>query len=112
MPWISQGEYRRLLRQLAHAEERALNAEERLESERAANRRSERHWSNMLLRARQSYPEQPPEPTAPVAAEVLPSYDPGELAAQLEAARSMGIPEAEARKMFFQWKGVADPEAV
>jgi hypothetical protein len=110
MPWVSRGELELLRKQLADVEARALAAESRLDAERAEKDRVTTHVLSMFLRAKEmgAYPVPPKDAEQP-AAEIVPSYDPGELAAQIEAGRAMGIPEQEVVQRYFEWKGMPIP---
>lgn len=113
MPWVSRGELDLLRKQLADVEARALAAEARLDAERAEKDRVTTHVLSMFLRAKEmgAYPV-PPKDTEQPAAEVLPSYDPGELKAQLAAGRAMGIPPDEVADRFFEYIGIPRPAVV
>lgn len=110
MPWVSRGELELLRKQLADVEARALAAEARLDTERAEKDRVTTHVLSMFLRAKEmgAYPVPLKDAEQP-AAEVLPAYDPGELAAQIEGGKAMGIPEAEVVQRYFEWKGIPVP---
>lgn len=113
MPWVSRGELELLRKQLADVEKRALAAEARLDTERAEKDRVTTHVLSMFLRAKEmgAYPI-PSKDAPPPAAEVVPAYDPGELAAQIQAGTDMGIPESEVVARFFEWKGIPVPDSL
>lgn len=96
--WISRGEYRRLVRDKLRAERRVDHLTELLLAELAENRRAERWWSNMLLRAKSTYPlppkpvptpsDAPPlEPANPV---LVPGMDDGEVEALIDTGANYG----------------------
>lgn len=111
MPWLSRGEYRRLLRQLGRAEQRADQAESALSAERAAFMRDIRHLTSMLLRRAGSYPL--PEPAKPAfvpdpvhwqPAPELP-IDPGEYEALLATAADYGVDKAGVDSLLARERG-------
>lgn len=114
MPWISRGEMRRLLRQLSRAEHRAESAQQSLDIERHDNRAAERHWSNMMLRARQigAYPL--PElasksPLVPADLDAGPQptdLDLGELEAVVAAGALSGVTPRDAENFLRREKGL------
>lgn len=106
--WLAKGEYKRLLRELARAEKRALTAESALAAERTENRIAERWWADCVLRAKQALPlsarqtgTEPPDEQLPV-----PVYDDGELEAVIAQGAAYGVSAAEARRLFLQSKGI------
>lgn len=103
--WVSKREYQGLLNQLKLAEERADKAEAALELERHENRRAERHWSNSLLRAKQSFPQVEEKPPPPPPLPRKPEIDPGELAALEAEAIRQGLDPARAREVLLQEQG-------
>lgn len=90
--WLPRSAYRQLLRTVAEERRRARRAENALELERHENRAAERHWANMLLRAKQSYPMQTEKPK-PVEQPLIlePVIDPGIVEAHRQFARDHGI---------------------
>lgn len=99
--WVSSLEYSRLLTALDHAEQRAAAAEEALVAERAANREAERHWADMLLRAKQTFPL-PKKPMAQSTetpelqpASDVPGMDSGELEALVTTGAQYGVSRAD-----------------
>lgn len=111
--WISKGEYKRLLRALARSEQRADNLFAALAEERTANREAERHWANMLLRAKQTYPLPPKavpipssdEPELQPAGEV-PGMDEGELEALIAAGAQYGVDRASVIRTLREERGL------
>jgi hypothetical protein len=110
MPWLSSGEYRRLLRALARAESRADRSEASLTSERAAYLIDVRHLVSMFLRSRGSYPlptaRSEPQPVAENA--VSPAVEPidaGEYEALLEAAGQYGVSRAQVDELLARERG-------
>lgn len=111
--WISKGEYRRLLRLVRLGERRSEVLFDALMAERASNREAERHWANMLLRAKQTYPLQPKPPSPlPVdgpplePASEVPGMDPGEVEALVEAGSQYGVPRADVIRTLKQERGL------
>lgn len=111
--WISRGEYRRLLRAIARAERRAEILFDALTDERTANREAERHWANMLLRAKQTYPL-PAKPAMPqltdsppleLASEV-PGMDPGEVDAVVATGAQYGLDRASVIRTLREERGL------
>lgn len=104
--WVSRREYQGLLDRIAVAEARATKAEESLELERHENRLAERHWSNQLLRAKQSFPLAEAKSTPPPPPRTIrPVIDPGELAALEAEAVRRGIDPREAEKVLLAEQG-------
>lgn len=109
--WISRGEYKRLLRALARAERRAESYFAALADEREANREAERHWADMLLRAKQTYPL-PKKPTQPVDSPELqstsevPGMDPGEIEALVLAGTEYGQTRADVIRFLRNERGL------
>lgn len=100
MAWISKGEYRRLLRQLARAERRADQAESALYAEREHRMADIRHLVSMLLRRANSYPLPTAQPAEPAPVPDTDLYadqpmDPGEYEALLEAGLAMGLSQQD-----------------
>lgn len=101
MPWLSGTEYSRLLATLDAAEQRAFNAEAALAAERAANRESERHFADMILRKAGSFPQPKPQPPStgepePAFTSEVPGMDQGEIEAVVAAGLEMGLTRADA----------------
>jgi hypothetical protein len=100
MQWLSKAEYDLLRATLDHANQRAEVAEKALAAERAANRESERHFADMILRKAGSYPQpkkqpepvsdEPSEPTSEVS-----GMDTGELAAIVAVGAENGHSRAD-----------------
>ena len=110
--WISRGEYKRLVRDLARSERRAEAYFTALEAERAANREAERHWADMLLRAKQTYPlpkkpavQEPPPPDLTPATEV-PGMDQGEIDALVLAGAEYGQSRADVIRFLRNERGL------
>lgn len=111
--WISKGEYRRLVRAALRAERRIDQLTEDLTVERAENRRAERHWADMLLRAKQTYPL-PAKPTAvPVPADsplepagIIPGMDDGEVEALIATGATYGMSRDDAIRSIKQARGL------
>lgn len=97
--WINSREYDRLLAALDSAEQRAVDAEDALATERAANREAERHFADMILRKAGSFPlpkkvDQPEIPPEVDTSEV-PGMDPGELKALVMVGNEFGRSRAD-----------------
>jgi hypothetical protein len=98
--WISKGEYRRLLRQLATAEARFDRAVSDLATEREARMVDVRHLVSMLLRKANTYPLPEAKPAIspdPHTWEPVrdADMDPGEYEALLETAAAMGMSQTD-----------------
>lgn len=89
--WINSAEYDRLLDALDHANQRAEAAEKALAAERAANRDSERHFADMILRKAGSFPMPKSQPVATEVPELVPASEvPGMDLGELEAVVAVG----------------------
>ena len=106
--WVNKAVYRALLRELAEQRREVRALREAVELERHENRLAERHWSNSLLRAKQSYPltEKPAEPPKP-ATRLKPQIDQGELEALQREAIRHGLDPSEALRVLEQEKGIS-----
>lgn len=100
--WISRSHYRLLLKQLARAEARV---DELL--------RAERHWANMLLRAKQigAFPlaektRAPIEQTTDDNQLISADIDPGELAVQVAEGAKFGYSAKEVENMMRKDRGL------
>lgn len=110
--WISRGEYQRLSEQLDRAEDRLDEATAALATERAENRRAERHFANMLLRRAGTFPVPPVEKPPDFSAfegeleSVGPSIDPGELEAHVAEGAVFGLSAEEVEQRLRQQRGL------
>lgn len=84
-----------------------------LTEERTANREAERHWANMLLRAKQTYPLPPKlvpvqTPTEPelISTSEVPGMDEGELEALVVAGAEYGQARADVVRFLRQERGL------
>jgi hypothetical protein len=111
--WISRGEHRRLVRDKTRAERRVDTLIDLLMAERAESRRAERWWSNMLLRAKQSYPlppkvDQPPDtpPLVPADNTLVPGMDDGEVEALVATGAEYGVDRNEVLRTLKRERGL------
>lgn len=85
--WLPRTVYQQLLRTLAYERRRVQRLEEALELERHENRTAERHWSDSLLRAKQSFPlQKTPVPAREAELILEPVIDPGVIEAHKQWA--------------------------
>lgn len=90
--WLPKLAYTQLLRTLAEERRRVRRLEEALELERHENRLAERHWSDSLLRAKQSFPMQKtPVPVREAELILEPVIDDGVIEAHKQWAKDHGI---------------------
>lgn len=111
--WIGKGEYRRLLRQLARAEQRATSAEASLDIERHENNRMIRHLTNAFLRSKAigAFPLQAEKPspaiTGPDSEQLVPvELDQGELDALIAVGEQYGVSPRDAENVLRKEKGL------
>lgn len=112
--WISRAEYRRLLRQLDRAEQRADGAATELANERKEHYRMVVHLTNALLRSKaigafpmpEKAPAELPGELEPAALTLDQLMDPGEIEALVETGAQHGLDRASVLRMLEEEKGL------
>lgn len=106
--FVAKSAYERACNEVAYLRERVGHLEEMLELERHEHRAAEKHWSNALLRAKNSYPQQEKAEPVPRPVPTLDQLvDPGEREALRAEAARLGIDPVLADEVLRKERGLA-----